>query len=209
MRELEIDEQFSSVLVERQANVRWKQIDAAADYIATRLNAGKTVDLMFVCTHNSRRSQFAHVWAEVWARKTAGLEGVRCYSGGTEVTACNERTIGALERFGFEVESSGGENPNYRVKFSNNHEPVLCNSSLFAESGLTEFAAMMCCSDVDQKCPTVVGAEIRVPLHYEDPKSADDTDEESSRYDERCEQIGRDMMLLMHEAASRCKQPEL
>ena len=208
MKDLEIDKQFSNVIFEREKNERWQQIDESASYIVDRLNADKTVDLMFVCTHNSRRSQFAHVWAEVWAR-SFGLDGVRCYSGGTEVTACNERTVAALKRFGFEVESGDGENPNYRVKFSNNHKPVLCNSSLFRDAGLTEFAAMMCCSDVDQKCPLVDGAEIRIPLHYDDPKSADDSEEETSRYDERCRQIGRDMMLLMHEAANRRDEADL
>ena len=74
--------------------------------------------VLFVCTHNSRRSQFAHVWAEVFAHHY-GLDWVRCYSGGTEVTACDERTVAALRRAGFQVSASGAApNPIYQCKYS-------------------------------------------------------------------------------------------
>ena len=46
---------------------------------------GKNVQLNFICTHNSRRSQFAQVWGQV-ASYYYGHK-VNCYSGGTEVTA--------------------------------------------------------------------------------------------------------------------------
>ena len=56
---------------------------------------------------------------------------------------------------------------------------------------------MMCCSDVDEKCPLVHGAAVRIPWHYDDPKVADDTDQEQARYDERSRQIGNDMYWMM------------
>ena len=202
MNELQFDDDFMAALDRREGNPRWSQIDSSAQYVAEKLNVGQPAHLMFVCTHNSRRSQFAHVWAETWARKL-GLEGVYCYSGGTEVTACNQRTVAALERFGFNVTSNGGDNPDYSVKFSDDHPAVTCNSSLFSSAKISNFAAMMCCADVDEKCPVVVGAEIRIPWHYDDPKAADDTSEEKIRYYERCRQIGKDMMLLMHEVLDR------
>lgn len=188
---------FDDGLVDAEQNPRWTQLSQAADFILSRHRLSKTADLMFVCTHNSRRSQFAHVWAEVFAHHY-GLDWVRCYSGGTEVTACDERTVAALRRAGFQVSASGAApNPIYQCKYSDVFPSVICRSSLFETAGLQEFAAMMCCDDVDQRCPIVPGAIARIPLHYEDPKASDGTDAEASCYDQRCQQIGGDMMLLM------------
>ena len=55
----------------------------------------------------------------------------------------------------------------------------------------------MTCSQADKNCPVVEGSTIRIPIHYEDPKVADNTPEETARYDERTEEIGREMFYLM------------
>lgn len=197
---------------------RQQQITAGAEFLSRRLTAGQSADAMFVCTHNSRRSQFAHVWAAV-AASYFELDEIRCYSGGTEVTACNERTVASLKRFGFEIEKASNSsdqnyidtscaNPSYLVHFSNDRPPIECSSKLYTTPGLQDFAAMMCCADVDDKCPLVQGAAARIAWHYEDPKVADDTDQESVRYDERSMQIGHDMVCLMAEVKRRLLSTE-
>jgi len=55
----------------------------------------------------------------------------------------------------------------------------------------------MTCTQADEACPVVMGCELRVPIRYEDPKVADDTPEESERYDERSGQICREMFYMM------------
>jgi arsenate reductase len=62
---------------------------------------------------------------------------------------------------------------------------------------------MMCCSNADQACPTVLGADARFSLHYEDPKSADGTPREAQAYDERCAQIATEMLYLMSRVSER------
>lgn len=180
-------------------NPRVAVLHNAATYIGDRIRAGKSVHLMFVCTHNSRRSQFAMVWASIFAHHF-GLPNVHCYSGGTEVTACNERTVAALKRAGFQVssrgESRGEENPVYRLESQGRYPTIECHSSLFHEADLDEFAAMMCCAQVDQDCPLVPGAQVRIPLHYDDPKAFDGTEEESVQYDASCRLIARDMLQM-------------
>ncbi len=57
----------------------------------------------------------------------------------------------------------------------------------------------MTCSDADENCPFIPGAEFRLPLTYEDPKEADDTPYEESRYDERVRQIGVEMMYVFQQ----------
>ncbi|MDH4283503.1 MAG: hypothetical protein OEV36_12670, partial [Myxococcales bacterium] len=58
------------------------------------------------------------------------------------------------------------------------------------------FAAIMTCSEADQACPAVPGAELRVSLPYDDPKKADGTPDEEAAYDARCLQIATEMLYL-------------
>lgn len=202
MIELRIDKEMSSALLNPELNPRWPSISTAVEFIVSRLKTKEAANLVFVCTHNSRRSQFAHVWAEVFAN-SFGLKNVRCHSAGTEITACNERTIAALQRVGFEIVGEGESNPDFTCCYSDQYAPVVLFSSLLDDVGTDDFAAVMCCSDVDQRCPHVAGATVRIPLHYRDPKVSDDTDEESQTYDDRCREIGGDMMLLMSRVANQ------
>jgi hypothetical protein len=54
----------------------------------------------------------------------------------------------------------------------------------------------MTCSDADEACPVVFGASARVSIPYQDPKVADNTDQESDKYKERCQQIATEMFYL-------------
>ena len=64
----------------------------------------------------------------------------------------------------------------------------------------SDFAAVMTCSDADEACPIVVGADARIPLFYEDPKDFDGTLQEEEKYDERCRQIATEMLYVMSKA---------
>ena len=67
-------------------------------YIKQKISTTAEVHLNFICTHNSRRSQFSQLWASVAAHHYQ--VNAFCYSGGVEVTACNERTVASLQRSG-------------------------------------------------------------------------------------------------------------
>jgi arsenate reductase len=54
----------------------------------------------------------------------------------------------------------------------------------------------MTCTQAEKNCPIVAGSSLRVGVHFEDPKVADDTPEEAAKYDERCQQICREMLYL-------------
>jgi hypothetical protein len=43
----------------------------------------------------------------------------------------------------------------------------------------------------------VEGSTLRVATPYDDPKAADGTPEETARYDERTQQIGREMFYMI------------
>jgi len=175
---------------------RKQTLQSLIDYCQAQLNLDKTVSLNFICTHNSRRSQFSQVWAQV-AAFANGIQ-LSSYSGGIEVTACNPRTISSLERLGFLVMTEGGENPHYQLSFSKNASPITTFSKLYDHpvNPKKDFAAIMTCSDADENCPFIPGASARIPLRYEDPKAFDDTPQETTMYDERSLQIASELFYV-------------
>ena len=66
------------------------------DYIQEKLDQKADVNLNFICTHNSRRSQFSQIWAQTAADYFS--IPVKSYSGGVEVTAFNERAVASITR---------------------------------------------------------------------------------------------------------------
>ncbi len=100
--------EFGAISSERRAG-----LERLSTFARERASTGKPVRLVFVCTHNSRRSQMAQLWAGVGAQRY-GVDA-RTYSGGTEATAFNERAVESMRRAGFAIEapSGGGANPRY------------------------------------------------------------------------------------------------
>jgi arsenate reductase (thioredoxin) len=194
---------------------RKTQLDSLAAWIKNMRNAPDSAQLVFICTHNSRRSHMAQLWAMA-AASFYGIDRISAYSAGTEVTAFNPRSVAALSRAGFEIrKAEAGDtvpqayaethrdtarnNPLYAVKYAPKQPPGWSFSkdlgnSLLPRSG---FCAVMTCSDADKACPAVNGASKRLALPYEDPKISDNTPEENAAYDSRCRQIAREMMYVM------------
>jgi protein-tyrosine-phosphatase len=148
--------------------------------------------LVFICTHNSRRSHMAQLWACVAAAITE-RDHVQSYSGGTEATAFAPPAVEAMRRAGFEIASEDhASNPRYRVRIGPDAEPLEVFSKRFDQppNPREDFAAVMVCSDADANCPVVPGAIERIALPFDDPKEADGTDHEAVTYDARVREIG-------------------
>lgn len=156
-------------------------------------------DLLFICTHNSRRSHFAQVWAQASAAYFKRSD-IHCYSGGTEVTRLHQNVIEALETSGFNIPALAGENPHFQIDYDKAHPPVIGFSKLFNDAINPQkgFIAIMTCSDADEACPNVSGTEHRFSLPYIDPKVADGTIHERAIYYERSLEIACEMAYLMH-----------
>lgn len=186
---------------EQIPQVRKDDLARIASYVRERQNQNKPVNLLFVCTHNSRRSQMAQAWAKV-AADYHGVANVTTFSGGLEVTAFNQRAVSALQRSGFKITStpsplSGGSL--YHLEYAEGkqvHNMVSKKFKNAIQPGIP-FAAIMVCSDADKKCPYVPGADMRIGVAYDDPKVADGKANEQQVYDERCCQIAREMFYAM------------
>ena len=178
---------------------RKNQLKKIALYVQTKKQSNEPANLIFICTHNSRRSHLSQIWSATAAQYYGVGDHIHNYSGGTESTAFNPRAVAAVERAGFYVKNPGGENPHYRVSFAENGPEIECFSKKYddAANPSENFAAIMTCSDADKNCPFIPGASLRVPIPYEDPKNSDGSENETAVYDERCRQIAVEMFYMM------------
>jgi arsenate reductase (thioredoxin) len=185
--------EFEQIPAERKT-----QLKKLALYVSSRSKANQPCRITFICTHNSRRSHMSQIWAST-AASYYGVEHVETFSGGTEGTAFNPRAVAALQRTGLKVDKTDEEkNPRYAVRFKETDKPLICFSKVYNESPnpTDDFCAVMTCTQADKNCPNVEGCSLRVAIPFEDPKVADNTPEEAAKYDERCQQICREMMYL-------------
>lgn len=154
--------------------------------------------LVFICTHNSRRSHIAQIWAQT-AAAYFNVTNVLSYSGGTEATAFNLKAVNAMRHLGFKIDpKTSGNNPHYIVQYSDTHPSFEVFSKKYDdfENPSSGFAAIMTCTQAYENCPIVAGASVRISLSYNDPKDFDGTDLETAMYNERSLEIGREILYL-------------
>jgi len=183
--------EFDQIPEERKTTL--KQL---ANFVEAKVKAGEKVELIFICTHNSRRSHISQIWAQT-AANYYGVPNVITYSGGTEATAFNPRAVKAMEEAGFKIKkTTESSNPVYEVRFSDSASAIKAFSKKYDGDGnpTSGFGAVMTCSHADQNCPIVGGASVRIVTPYDDPKDFDDTTQEAAKYTERVHQIGREIL---------------
>jgi arsenate reductase (thioredoxin) len=186
--------EFSSISEERKT-----LLTKLSNYISEKSKKDEVINLVYICTHNSRRSHFGQVWAHI-ASRYFDIKNVFTFSGGTEATAFNINAINALKRVGFEISSEDSitSNPRYHLRFDDSEAPIICFSKVYdhAENPSSAFAAIMTCSDAEQNCPFIPGVELRIGTTYDDPKAFDNSPEQDEKYSERCAQIAREVLYV-------------
>ena len=167
-------------------------------YIQEKVNDKQTINLNFICSHNSRRSHLAQIWAQ-FAAAYYNIPNINCYSGGTAETALFPKVIETLSNQGFQIfKITDSNNPIYAIKYDENSSPIIGFSKKYndAFNPISNFAAILTCSQADEGCPFISGAEKRIPITYEDPKISDDTTEQTEVYQQRSFQIATEMMYI-------------
>ena len=164
---------FDSISDERKA-----LLNHLTDYLQNHLN-DSVINLTFICTHNSRRSHLAQVWAKEAAQHYS-FSNASTFSGGTEATAVYPSVINALKIQGVSNETLG-------TLFSKTHDHKANPQS--------DFAAVMVCTDADDNCPFIPNST-RISLPYEDPKAFDGTDIQEAKYQERSSQIATELFYV-------------
>lgn len=173
-------------------------LEKIAAYIQGKTNEDQSISLVYVCTHNSRRSHFGQVWGKI-AAEYFSIRQVQTYSAGTEATAMHPNTVNALRNTGFLIETDlQGNNPHYSIKFDDIKDGLICFSKTIDDVSVpkTHFAAIMTCAEAEENCPFVPGAELRISTTYEDPKAFDGTPMQDEMYATRSLQIARDNLYI-------------
>ena len=157
-------------------------LNEISDFIINKKKLGEKALLNYICTHNSRRSHFGQIWSQVLADAML-LTDVKSYSGGTEATACHSNTLQALQNIGFKISDLDSSN-NKKITVSNGAKEQIVWSKTYDNSNnpQQDFCAVLTCTEADEACPLVLGAEKRVACPYIDPKAADGTASEKDAY---------------------------
>ena len=184
---------FENIIADRK-----NTLQPLIDFIQSKVNENLEIRLNFICTHNSRRSHLSQVWAQT-AAYYFDVKNVFCYSGGTEATALFPKVAETLKKSGFHIEVlSEGKNPVYAIKFAATESPVIGFSKAYDHvfNPEDDFAAIMTCSQADEGCPFITGAEKRIPVTFEDPKVFDNTPLETEKYEKRSLQIATEIFYV-------------
>ena len=179
---------------------RKKLLLLISDLIKQEISKNGHVNIVFICTHNSRRSQLAEAWL-VAAYQHFDVRGISAFSGGTEATSFNIRMVVALRNDAFHLRTDGPrDNPRYVLQaLEASSSPHIMFSKVYDHpfNPRTNMMVLMVCSDADKNCPVVLGSTHRISLSYEDPKEFDDTPMESQIYTDKVHEIGREILFLM------------
>lgn len=154
-----------------------------ANSINSYLTDNKTVNLNFICTHNSRRSQLSQVWA-AFAAAYYNIN-IQSFSGGTEATAFHRNTVKTLQKAGFtfKVKEFSHQNPVYTIHCDEPNFEVIGFSKVYDDPANKQpFIAITTCNDADANCPYIPEALERFHLPFIDPKTSDFTDEQDEFY---------------------------
>lgn len=199
-----IEKLIKELKPETISDERKATLQPLTDFIQFKFSHRREIRINFICTHNSRRSHLAQVWAQALAYHF-NIKNVFCYSGGTESTALFPLVAETLQNSGFKIKPiSEGNNPVYSIKYAENEHPVIGFSKKLDDdfNPKSGFVAIMTCSQADDGCPFIAGAEKRVPITFEDPKAFDGTLQQVKKYNERSLQIATELFYVFSQINS-------
>ena len=180
---------------------RKKELLNIADKIAINYVFNDShININFICTHNSRRSQLGQVWC-FFAAKYFNLN-INALSGGTEVTAFHRNTVQTLKEVGFTftVEDFSHSNPTYKITCSDVDDSLLAFSKTYDNSvNTTPYIVLTTCNHADEKCPFIPEATHRFHLPYKDPKHSDGSRDQEITYLKTNSEIASEMYFLFNE----------
>lgn len=181
---------------------RAKLLGSLTAYIKKQRAKRKVTRLHFICTHNSRRSQFGQAWSYVLGLYL-GLD-LEVYSGGVEVTSFNPAAVNALRSAGVQLSCRfpDVDNPVYELHLDLSKPAINMYSKLYhaGDNPKREFLAVMTCAEADENCPHIPGADQRISLTYADPKAFDGTHQMDEQYYRTSKQIAVELFYSMKRA---------
>ena len=179
---------------------RKKLLLKISEGISTEYKKEGIVNLNFICTHNSRRSQLGQVWC-FFAANHFDLN-INSFSGGTEVTAFFRNTVKTLQSvgFSFHLANFSHQNPKYVISFEGTSKSILGFSKRYDNvENKNPYIAITTCNNADTNCPFIPEAIYRFHLPFVDPKSSDGTELQEESYLKTNQQIAAEVYFILNE----------
>lgn len=172
-------------------------IAIAKEIASSYVHNNNQINIVFICTHNSRRSQLGQVWSFFAARYFS--LNINAFSGGTEATTFHRNTVQTLKKVGFRftVEEFCHQNPVFRIWFDENEASLLVFSKRYDHPmNKTPYLVLTTCDGANENCPLIPNAMGRFHLPYKDPKLSDQTSEQEATYLRINSKIAAEMYFL-------------
>ena len=131
-------------------------LQTIAKSIIQLISEKRKINLNFICTHNSRRSQLAQVWSS-YASSYFKLNKIESFSGGTEVSAFFRNTVKTLQEVGFifQLIEFSHQNPYYSISSHQHVKPIIGFSKLVEHEinkKRYDDSELYCCSGIGGYC---------------------------------------------------------
>ena len=162
-----MDDKLNSFFSEINKYLPEKDKKTHLDSIISEIKEGliNTNNIIFLCTHNSRRSQLCQIWGYILA-KIYKVDLI-FNSAGSEKTEVHENIFYCLSYLGIKAE-------NNKVIFKD--LIINLHSKTLNEIKEDKFIAIITCSDAEKSCPTDPRSIKNIKMLYEDPKKFDGTE---------------------------------
>lgn len=180
---------------------RKELLQKIAANIVPQYQTNEEVNLNFICTHNSRRSQLGQVWS-FYAAHYFDIPKINAFSGGTEVTAFHRNTVKTLQKVGFDFHLTefSHQNPRYEIGFDGSSKRITGFSKVFDDAHNKQpFIAITTCNHADENCPFIPSAIHRFHLPFVDPKASDETDAQEATYLKTSAEIAAQVFFIFSE----------
>lgn len=185
----DIVKQYLSQL-DQISSSRMIELDKLARLIKTSQREGVS-DILFVCTHNSRRSQIAEL-SLAQALNDTGYHNLQIHSCGTESTSIPQQIKDLYVSKGYIVSELEGI-----VNVSNGSWSKKIYSKTIDDGNMPkQNIAVLVCDHASESCPHSPKFMHRYNLNYIDPKLHDGTEQESKAYQKAYDRITREMVYL-------------
>ncbi|MBT8316173.1 MAG: hypothetical protein HKP59_00950 [Lutibacter sp.] len=192
---------FEQALVNLKIDsTRMNLLDKIALKIVDELKNNTPINLNYICTHNSRRSQLAQVWS-FYATHYFKIQHIHSFSGGTAVTSFHRNTVKTLQEVGFKFQllEFSHQNPEYLISYKNSINTIIGFSKLYSDThNKKPFIAITTCSNADENCPFIPDAIQRFHLPFNDPKDFDNTLYKTEKYLETNKQIAGEIHYIFN-----------
>ena len=145
-----------------------------------------TNNIVFLCTHNSRRSQLCQVWGSVLS-KIYNIN-LKFNSAGTEKTEVHKTVFYCFSHVGIEIKDN---------KIFYGDLSLSLYSKVLKEIQSDKFISIMTCSDAEKSCPSDSRSIRNISMVYQDPKIFDDTKKEKEEYSKTSKLIAEELNYII------------